>query len=136
MVQGWTSGKDSKYIRSFLVSYGTERKSLRLYEDFAGIVKVGGKECYLNVIEEQKMNNIHLFIHCLIHTFIYFCSSSQMSKSVSKESYIKYKKGSIFFLFCGFKSQMYNFTFVQFSRIITCLMLELNFDLLGDTSCS
>lgn len=41
-MQGWTSGKESKYIQSFQVSYGTSRLSMSLYEDIPGTVKVGG----------------------------------------------------------------------------------------------
>ncbi|XP_062589229.1 uncharacterized protein LOC134250886 [Saccostrea cucullata] len=38
-VQGWVSGKETKYIQSFTVSYGVTRKTINRYEDSPGVVK-------------------------------------------------------------------------------------------------
>lgn len=53
VVQGWTSGKESNYIRSFHVSYGTGRDALRLYEDPPGTVKTFVIDASVAVITPQ-----------------------------------------------------------------------------------
>ncbi|XP_062589227.1 uncharacterized protein LOC134250885 isoform X2 [Saccostrea cucullata] len=38
-VQGWTSGKEARYIQSFQLSYGVTKNKIKRYEDSPGIVK-------------------------------------------------------------------------------------------------
>lgn len=121
MVQGWTSGKESKYIWSFQVSYGTERKSLRLYEDFPGTAKVGGKECDPSV--NNKKWKIFTFLFIVWHIYIFLFLYSNVWKYQQRKLY-KIQKVSIFFLFGGLKWQNYNFTFVIVTKI--CPFLQEN----------
>ncbi|XP_065938424.1 uncharacterized protein [Magallana gigas] len=53
MVQGWTSGKESRYIRSFQVSFGTGKDTQRLYEDSPGTIKTFFIDARVAVVTPQ-----------------------------------------------------------------------------------